>query len=104
MLDAVYVNAKKTKLIIGTKPKLPPKPVFQVVASREGSDICILNKPLEGSSLFQVETGEGWSPPETILDTIICTKIKKSHDLGIHRGPCAQYYHYIMTKSEGDIL
>ena len=74
MLDAVYVNAKKTKLIIGTKPKLPPKPVFQVVASREGSDICILNKPLEASSLFQVETNPPPSPPETILDWFIIVR------------------------------
>jgi site-specific DNA recombinase len=59
MLDAVYVDAKKTKLIVGIKPKPPFKPVFQVAASREGSDIRILNEPLNGSSVFRVETGEG---------------------------------------------
>jgi len=58
MLDAVYVDAKKTKSIIAVKPKPPFKPVFQVAASREGSDIRILNEPLEGSSVFLVETGE----------------------------------------------
>jgi len=58
MLGAVYVDAKQTKSIIAIKPKPPFKPVFQVAASREGSDIRILNEPLEGSSLFLVETGE----------------------------------------------
>ncbi len=45
------------KSIIAIKPKPPFKPVFQVAASKEGSDIRILNEPLEGSSVFQVETG-----------------------------------------------
>ena len=62
MLDAVYIDAKNTKSIIAIKPKPPFKPVFQVAASREGSDIRILNEPLEGSSVFLVETGEGWTP------------------------------------------
>jgi len=51
-----------------TSRKPPFKPVFQVAASREGSDIRIINEPLEGSSLFLVETGESRTPPETILD------------------------------------
>ena len=67
MLDAVYVDAKKTKSIIAIKPKPPFKPVFQVAASRGGSDIRILNEPLEGSSVFLVETGEGQTRPETTL-------------------------------------
>ena len=67
MLDAVYVDARKTKSIPAIKPKPPFKPVFQVAASREGSDIRIANEPYEGSSLFLVETGETTSPPETIL-------------------------------------
>ena len=58
MLDAVYVDAKKSKSIVAIKPKPPFKPVFQVAASREGSDIRILNEPLNGSSVFLVETGE----------------------------------------------
>jgi len=33
--------------------------VFRVAASSEGSDIRIINEPLEGSSVFLVETGEG---------------------------------------------
>ncbi len=65
MLDAVYVDAKKTKSIIAVKPKPPFKPVFQVAASREGSDIRILNEPYQGSPLFPVETGESRTPPET---------------------------------------
>jgi site-specific DNA recombinase len=58
MLDAVYVDARKTKSIIAIKPKPPFKPAFQVAASNKGSDIRILNEPLDGSSVFLVETGE----------------------------------------------
>ncbi|MFC1956002.1 recombinase family protein [Chloroflexota bacterium] len=65
MLDAVYVDAIKTKSIIAIRPKPPFKPVFQVAASREGSDIRILNEPLKGSYVFLVETGESRTPPET---------------------------------------
>jgi hypothetical protein len=72
MLDAVYVDAKKTKSIIAIKPKPPFKPVFQVAASREGSDIHILNEPLEDSSVFLVETGEGRTPrPEKAAQDIL---------------------------------
>ena len=65
MLDAVYVDAKKSKAIIAIRPKPPFKPVFQVAASREGSDIRILNEPYNGSSVFLVETGESRTLPET---------------------------------------
>ncbi len=65
MIDAVYVDAKQTKSIIAIKPKPPFKPVFQVAASREGSNIHIFNEPFEGSSVFLVETGESRTPPET---------------------------------------
>ena len=58
MLDAVYVNAKKTKSIIAIKPKPPFNPVFQVAASKKDSNIRILNEPLNDSSLVLVETGE----------------------------------------------
>ena len=51
----------ETQSIVALKPKPPFKPVFQVAASREGSDIRILNEPVEGSSLFLVETGESQS-------------------------------------------
>ena len=67
MLDAVYVDAKETRSIVAIKPKPPFKPVFQVAASRDSSDICIINEPFNGSSLFLVETGESRTPPETIL-------------------------------------
>ena len=43
MLEAVQVDAKKTKSIIAIKPEPPFKPVFQVAASRKGSDIRINN-------------------------------------------------------------
>ena len=58
MLDAVYVDARKTKLIVAIRPKPPFKPVFQVAAAQEGSEIRIINEPLQGSSVFLVETGE----------------------------------------------
>ena len=67
MLDAVYVDARKTNSIIAIRPKPPFKPVFQVAASHEGSDIRILNEPIEGLSVFLVETGESRTPPETTL-------------------------------------
>jgi site-specific DNA recombinase len=66
-LEAVYVDAKKSKSIIAIKPKPPFKPVFQVAASRKGSDIRIVNEPYQGSSLFLLETGETLSLPETTL-------------------------------------
>jgi site-specific DNA recombinase len=66
MLDAVYIDTKHN-LIVAIRPKPPFKPVFQVAASRKGSDIRIINEPLNGSSLFLVETGETLSRPETTL-------------------------------------
>lgn len=66
MLDAVYVDAKKTKSIVAIKPKPPFRPIFQVAATREGSDIRIINEPLDSKainpSVFLVETGEGRTP------------------------------------------
>ena len=46
MLDAVYFDAKKTKSIVAVRPKPPFKPIFQVAATKEGSDIRIINEPL----------------------------------------------------------
>jgi site-specific DNA recombinase len=72
MLDAVYVDAKKSKSIIAIRPKPPFKPVFQVAASKKGSDIRIVNEPLEGSSLFLVETGESRTPrPEEAVQDML---------------------------------
>ena len=67
MLDAVYFDTRQTRSIVAVKPKPPFRPVFQVAASRQGSDIRIINEPLEGSSVFLVETGESRSLPETML-------------------------------------
>ena len=53
---------------MAVKPKPPFKPIFQVAATREGSGIRIVNEPLEGSSVFLVETGESRTPPETTID------------------------------------
>ncbi|OBW62403.1 MAG: serine recombinase [Dehalococcoides mccartyi] len=71
MLDAVYIDFKKSKSIIAVKPKPPFKPIFQVAVSKKDSKIRILNEPFGkgpiGSSLFLVETGEGWTLPETMV-------------------------------------
>ena len=58
MLDAVYIDAKKTKSIVAIKPKPPFKPIFQVAVTKKDSDIRILNEPYKGTSVFLVETGE----------------------------------------------
>jgi site-specific DNA recombinase len=58
MLDAVYVDVKKTKSMVAIRPKPPFKPIFQVAVTKEGSDIRIVNEPIQGSPVFLVETGE----------------------------------------------
>ncbi|MFC1921124.1 hypothetical protein ACFLYQ_05310 [Chloroflexota bacterium] len=70
MLDAVYIDAKKTKSIVAIKPKSPFRSVFQVAAQREKSVIHIINGSEDKSpnpSLFLVEAGESRTLPETIL-------------------------------------
>ena len=52
MLDAVYVDAKQSKSIVAIKPKPPFKPIFQVAASREGSDINIVYQPFKARPCF----------------------------------------------------
>ena len=72
MLDTVYVDAKETISIIAVKPKPPFKPIFLVAASRNGSDIHILNEPYKDSSVFLVETGESRTPrPEKATRNIL---------------------------------
>ena len=62
MLDAVYVDTKKTKSIVAIRPKPPVKPIFQVAATKQNSEIRIINEPLRTTSgspvVFLVETGE----------------------------------------------
>ncbi len=58
MVDAVYFEAKETRSIVAIKPKPPFRPVFQVAASKAGSEIRIVNEPYKGSPVFLVETGE----------------------------------------------
>jgi site-specific DNA recombinase len=48
MLDAVYVYAKKARSIVAIRPKPPFKPIFQVAVAKEGSEIRIINKPIQG--------------------------------------------------------
>jgi len=52
--DEEYSRQKKLKSIIAIKPKPPFRPVFQVAASCKGSNIRILNEPLEGSSVLHL--------------------------------------------------
>jgi len=61
MLDAVYIDAKQTKSIIAIRPKPPFRPIFWVAATRQGSNVRIVNEPFDGSSVFQVEAGESRS-------------------------------------------
>jgi hypothetical protein len=65
MLDGVYIDAKQTKSIVAIRPKPPFKPIFQVAVTKEGSNIRIINEPIQGSSVFLVETGESQTQPET---------------------------------------
>ena len=65
MLDAIYIDARQTKSIVAIRPKPPFKPIFQVAATKEGSDIRIINEPIQGSPVFLVETGENHTPRET---------------------------------------
>jgi site-specific DNA recombinase len=67
MLDAVYVDVKKTKSMVAIRLKPPFKPIFQVAVTKEGSDIRIINEPIQGSPVFLVETGESQFLPEYVL-------------------------------------
>ncbi len=71
MLDAVYIDARKTKSIVAIRPKPPFKPIFQVAATKQDSEIRILNEPLKGTSVFLVETGETPSYNIHILDLAV---------------------------------
>ena len=76
MLDGVYVDVKKSRLVIAVKVKPPFKPIFQVAVSKKESRIRILNEPLgtspAGSSVFLVETGEGRTPrPEKVTQDLL---------------------------------
>ena len=72
MVDAVYFEAKKYRTIVAVKPKPPFRPVFQVAASRQGSDIRIVNEPYKGSPVFLVETGESRTPrPEEATQDVL---------------------------------
>jgi len=57
--------------VVAVRPKPPFRPVFRVAASRDGSDIRIINEPPEGSFVFLVETGESRTLSETRLEWFI---------------------------------
>jgi len=87
MLDAVYVDTKKTKAIIAVKSKPPFRPVFQVAAQREKSVIHIING-LEDKSpnpaVFLVEAGESRAMPEYItkcLENLIDSALRASSEV-----------------------
>jgi len=68
MLDAVYINTKRTKPAIIIKSKPPFRSEVQVVAQRKGSNILILNglEDLPSSPLiFLVEAGGSRTTLET---------------------------------------
>ena len=44
MLDAVYVDSKEN-MIVAIKPKAPFKPVFEVVTTREDSEVALVHDP-----------------------------------------------------------
>ena len=55
---AIHINARRIR-VIAVKPKPPVIPVFRVAASKDGSEIRIINETLKESALFLVETGAG---------------------------------------------
>jgi ethanolamine ammonia-lyase large subunit len=79
MLDAVYIDAKKTRSIVAIRPKPPFKPIFQVAVTKEGSDIRIINEPIQGSPVFLVETGE-----ESALSSLrVASLVKERRAYGV---------------------
>ena len=64
MLEAVYVDHKEDNAVVAIRPKPTFRAVFQVATTREGSGVILIKEPpslSEGSSVFMVETGEGWT-------------------------------------------
>jgi len=72
MLEAVHLGLAASSPRVGIQLKPPFRPVFRAAASREGSGIRIVNGPLDGSSVFLVETGESRTPrPEEATQDIL---------------------------------
>jgi site-specific DNA recombinase len=91
VLDAVYVDAKKTKTIVAIKPKPPFRPILQMEVSKKGSDIRILSESLKDSPVFPVETGEAWSPLRSnVLMGILIIILASS----------SQYFHKVVLEPE----
>jgi site-specific DNA recombinase len=65
MLDAVYIDTKKTKSIIALRPKAPFRPIFEVATRKQNSVIQIWKgneNESQRPSLFLVEAGESRTP------------------------------------------
>jgi len=103
MPDAADVDARQTKSIVIIKLKPPFNPVFQVAASREESDIYIINESLKDPSLFLLATEERRTPrAEKFVHPNLNTREKvlpmvtpappACHP---HRHNCVQYTPYI---------
>ena len=45
MLDTVYVDTVEEKAIVAMRPKQAFRPLFEVVTTREGSDVVLINEP-----------------------------------------------------------
>ena len=45
MLDSVYVDTVEEKTIVAIRPKPAFRPLFEVAATREGSDVVLINEP-----------------------------------------------------------
>ncbi|MFZ2036683.1 MAG: hypothetical protein WAU62_07185, partial [Dehalococcoidales bacterium] len=52
-------------------PKPPFKPIFQAAATKQNSEIRIINEPIQGSPVFLVETGESSNPSSQIVNSIV---------------------------------
>jgi hypothetical protein len=74
MLDAVYIDTKKTKSIIALRPKAPFRPIFEV-ATRKQNSVIQIRKGRENESqrpsLFLVEAGESRTQVNPSQDLVL---------------------------------
>jgi site-specific DNA recombinase len=62
MLDAVYVDAKEERRIVGLKPKPAFQALFQIATTKEGSDVVLYNEkaPAFSESSDELTTRSWW--------------------------------------------